>query len=74
MDMAKPGLIKSHCYPNAMFSFGEYLEDFANPRLKEKGFKLIEGMIDEEIETVQLREMINKNLKKVKSGERDIYV
>ena len=27
MDLAKPGLIKEYCKPNAMFTFREYLEE-----------------------------------------------
>ena len=36
MDLAKPGLIKEYCMPNAVFTFREYLEDFAGPEVKEK--------------------------------------
>jgi len=33
MDLAKPGLIKEHCLPNAIFTFKEYLNDFADEEL-----------------------------------------
>ena len=39
MDLAKPGLIKEFCKPNAMFTFREYLEDYASPATKERGSK-----------------------------------
>jgi 2-iminoacetate synthase len=41
MDLAKPGLIKEYCMPNAIFTFREYLNDFATPETKEKGMKLL---------------------------------
>ena len=31
MDLAKPGLIKAHCCPNALSTFMEYLIDYASP-------------------------------------------
>ncbi len=34
MDLAKPGLIKHYCMPNAIFTFVEYLEDFASNETK----------------------------------------
>lgn len=36
MDLAKPGLIKQFCLPNAMFSFKEYLYDFASEETRKK--------------------------------------
>jgi 2-iminoacetate synthase len=73
MDLAKPGLIKQYCMPNALFTFREYLLDFAFPETRKKGFELIKKLI-EEIDKKQLKENINKNLDKIDSGERDIYL
>lgn len=74
MDMAKPGLIKKHCLPNAMFTFAEYLEDFAPAPLKEKGYALINDTAKEAFaEGSAIRKMIDDNLSKIKNGKRDLY-
>lgn len=72
MDLAKPGLIKEHCLPNAMFTFAEYLEDFADNSLKESGYSLIDNMIKSDI-SEKRKESILKNLDEIKNGKRDIY-
>ena len=74
MDMAKPGLIKTHCLPNAMFTFAEYLEDFAPAPLKAKGYALIDSTTREAFkEGTSVRKMIDENLAKIKAGKRDLY-
>lgn len=74
MDMAKPGLIKTHCLPNAMFTFAEYLYDFAPEGLKNKGLKLIEETTQTNFaEGSSIRKMIDENLQKIKAGKRDLY-
>ena len=74
MDLAKPGAIKAHCYPNALFSFAEYLEDFADENLKKSGYELINSTIKTEITKEKTKENVIKNLEKIKNGSRDIYV
>ncbi len=74
MDMAKPGLIKTHCLPNAMFTFAEYLEDFAPAPLKAKGYALIESTAKEAFaQGTPIRKLIDENLAKIKAGKRDLY-
>ncbi|MBR3631768.1 MAG: [Elusimicrobiaceae bacterium] len=74
MDMAKPGLIKKHCLPNAMFTFAEYLEDFAPAPLKQKGYALIHSTAQEAFaEGTAIRKLIDDNLTKIKNGKRDLY-
>ena len=74
MDMAKPGLIKTHCLPNAMFTFAEYLYDFAPEGLKNKGLKLITETTQANFaEGTPIRKMIDENLQKIKAGKRDLY-
>jgi 2-iminoacetate synthase len=72
MDLAKPGLIKQYCLPNAMFTFREYLEDFASAETKMKGIELIKSMFAE-VEKKELVRKIEDNLCKIENGERDIY-
>jgi 2-iminoacetate synthase len=72
MSLAKPGLIKGMCSINALVTFKEYLADFASPKVKEAGYKLIER------ETAKLDEksrgQISKLFAAVDSGMRDEYV
>lgn len=72
MDLAKPGLIKQYCLPNAMFTFNEYLEDFASEETKRKGKELIKSMFAE-VDKKDLLPKIENNLNKINSGERDIF-
>ncbi|MDR0971107.1 MAG: [FeFe] hydrogenase H-cluster radical SAM maturase HydG [Bacteroidales bacterium] len=72
MDLAKPGLIKQYCFPNAIFTFEEYLEDFASPKTKEKGFLLIDKLIKETNQKA-LQEKIKENVEAIHKGQRDIY-
>lgn len=72
MDLAKPGLIKAHCLPNAMFTFAEYLHDFAHQPLKESGFKLIDDMMKDVPQ--QVREKVKASLKEIAEGKRDLYL
>lgn len=73
MDLAKPGLIKAHCVPNAMFTFAEYLYDFADDELMKNGMSLINEMVDKSIAKDSLREKIKANLRDIAAGKRDIY-
>jgi len=74
MDLAKPGLIKTHCLPNAMFTFAEYLEDFAPAPLKAKGYALIESTAKSAFpQDSPIHKLITDNLAKIKSGKRDLY-
>jgi len=72
MDMAKPGLIKLHCQPNALLTLKEYLIDYADDKTRTLG----EEMIKRELETIPdkvRRNATEQNLVKIENGERDIY-
>ena len=72
MDLAKPGLIKEFCMPNAVFTFKEYLNDYAAPATKAKGLLLIERILAErgnESLAARMREVLDQ----IENGERDIY-
>lgn len=71
MDLAKPGLIQQYCLPNAMFTFQEYLEDFASPKTKELGLKVIQEHINN-VRTEQQKK-VTENLDAIHQGQRDIY-
>jgi len=74
MDLAKPGLIKAHCLPNALLTFAEYLCDFGGPGLSKKGFAAIDRMVETEVPGPGLRTKVRGLLERVRSGERDIYL
>lgn len=72
MDLAKPGLIKEYCKPNAMFTFREYLEDYASPSTKEKGLRLLKELT-QTFSKEELKRKVEGNLCKIGDGERDLY-
>jgi 2-iminoacetate synthase len=72
MDLAKPGLIKEHCSPNALSSCMEYLMGYASPDTRKAGEKLV----DRELATMPgtvgatARELVGR----VRQNERDVFV
>ena len=72
MDLAKPGLIKEFCKPNAMFTFREYLEDYASSETKEKGLRLLKELTNT-FPNEKLKLRVEGNLCKIEGGERDVY-
>lgn len=71
MDLAKPGDIKNFCKPNGMFTFMEYLMDYASPDTKAKGLDLLQLLTHDFAEP--RRSKIIENLDKIAKGERDLY-
>ena len=72
MDLAKPGLIKEFCKPNAMFTFREYLEDYASPETKANGLELLKKLT-QTFSKEELKKRVEGNLCKIGEGERDLY-
>ena len=71
MEFSVNGFIKRCCTPNALLTLAEYLEDYADDQLKEKGWRLIA----EECEAQDLQALHNdfrSKLKEVKNGKRDL--
>lgn len=73
MDLAKPGLIKEFCMPNGVFTFKEYLLDYAKESTKEKGLKLIDKIVDS-VPKESTKNKMKKVLSSIGSGDRDIYL
>lgn len=72
MDLAKPGLIKLHCHPNAIVTLKEYLVDYADERTKQIGEELIQS----ELQKIPLSKVRSKTihfLERIEKGERDLY-
>ena len=71
MDLAKPGLIKEHCDPNALSTFLEYLLDYGSEKTKTAGELRIAGVLDKMEPAVRERSLTM--LEKVRNGQRDVY-
>ena len=72
MSLARTGNIKNQCEINALITFKEYLEDYATPDVKTKGYALIQKHI--KALNAQDKEIVEKLLKEVDEGKRDLYV
>jgi len=72
MKFAKSGQIHNLCYPNAMMTFKEYLEDYADEELKELGNKVIEDNLVN-IPNEAMRNETVERLKRIENGERDLF-
>jgi 2-iminoacetate synthase len=71
MEFAKNGKIHDLCYPNALMTFKEYLEDYGDTELKEIG----EHTIEENLKNIpddSMRQKTVERLKRIKNGERDL--
>jgi 2-iminoacetate synthase len=71
MEFSVPGFIKKFCTPNAILTFAEYLEDYANQATAEKGWKLIEHEI-KQLSDEKIRQQTLEKLAQIKSGKRDL--
>lgn len=72
MELAKSGNIHNFCQPNAILTFKEFIMDYANPKLREIGEKVIEKSL-EDIPSPTVRQKTAERLKKIEAGERDLY-
>lgn len=73
MEQAKPGDIKKKCLPNALFTFMEYLEDYASVDTRNAGIQILEREI-ELLDDPKMQQNVQKILTKIKAGERDLYI
>ncbi len=71
MDLAKPGLIKEHCDPNALSTFSEYLLDYGSEKTRTAGETLIDKVLDEMDEMPRQRS--EAMLAKIRDGRRDVF-
>lgn len=72
MEFSVPGFIKRFCQPNALMTMAEYLEDYAPPDTKEKGYAMLQEKLNE-IEDLKFREKLELNIQRIKEGQRDLY-
>ncbi|PID93493.1 MAG: [FeFe] hydrogenase H-cluster radical SAM maturase HydG [Bacteroidetes bacterium] len=75
MEFSVPGFIKRYCTPNAMLTLAEYISDYADDTVAEKGWRRInEELAQLEQGTYKVNtEEIKKRIEKIKQGERDLY-
>lgn len=72
MEFSVPGFIKRFCTPNAILTLAEYLEDYATPDVREKGWKVIEDNL-RDLDQSKIVPEVRQRIAKVKAGERDLY-
>ncbi|MCL2082252.1 MAG: [FeFe] hydrogenase H-cluster radical SAM maturase HydG [Oscillospiraceae bacterium] len=73
MDMAKSGNIKNLCLPNSLITLAEYAADYGSEEIIQKAGKLIADQLDG-ITDESMRERTREILRRIKNGERDLYV
>lgn len=70
MSLLKSGQIINCCHPNALLTLEEYLQDYASPKTRELGQKVIaENM--EIIPNPKVKERAGDYLEKIMAGQRD---
>jgi len=70
MSLCKSGQIHNCCLPNALMTLKEYLEDYASPKTKEVGEKLIAKEL-QVIPKDKVKDIVVERLQKIANGERD---
>lgn len=71
MDLAKPGLIREMCGPNALSSFMEYMLDYGSDETVAAGEKAVEA----EVEAMEpkIARYSKTMMRKVREGKRDVF-
>ncbi len=70
MSLCKAGQIQNCCHPNALMTLKEFLIDYASPKTREIGEKLIEKELMN-VPKEKVREVCKENLKNIENGQRD---
>lgn len=73
MQVAKNGQIHNLCLPNALMTFKEYLEDYADDEMKVLGEAVIEKHI-QDIESEKVKALTKERLESIKKGQRDLFL
>lgn len=72
MELAKKGFIQEFCHPNSLFTFKEYLQDYASEATQQLGMPLIHSEV--EAFPAKRRDIIASRLQRIEQGERDLYL
>ena len=73
MEFAIPGFIQEKCTPNALTTLEEYLVDYASPKVRETGQKLIEKELKQIEDGPMKRELIDRLHRIQETDDRDLY-
>lgn len=73
MSLAKTGNIKNVCLPNALMTLQEYAIDYGSEDFKEKTDRLIASKLPK-ITNQKVRELVEKNIARIKAGEHDLFI
>jgi 2-iminoacetate synthase len=73
MDLAKPGLIQKFCQTNALFTFKEYLMDYASAATRKAGEKLIKQTIEDKYKP-RMKKSVQTRIQSIQEGKRDVYI
>ena len=71
MEICKEKQIHNFCHPNALLTLKEFLEDYATPKTKEIGNKLIEHELTTLESPEEIKTKTAEYLKRIEKGERD---
>ncbi|MGN0532182.1 MAG: [FeFe] hydrogenase H-cluster radical SAM maturase HydG [Eubacterium sp.] len=69
MSLCKNGQILNCCHPNALMTLSEYLEDYAMPKTKEIGYKMVEEEL-RRIPNDRVRQIAAENIRSIKDSNR----
>ena len=70
MSLCKSGQIQNCCLPNALMTLQEYLQDYASPKTRQLGEKMIQEQL-KDIPKERIRAIVTERLEKIVQGERD---
>ncbi len=73
MRLAKSGQINNVCLPNALMTLKEYLLDYGDDELREKGAAVIAKSL-EDIKSPEVKAKVIEELEKIENGTRDLYL
>ena len=69
MRLCKSGQISNCCHPNALMTLAEYLEDYASPKTKETGYR----MVEEEVKNLpgdRVRQLTQEHIAQIRASNR----
>ncbi|MCR4589668.1 MAG: [FeFe] hydrogenase H-cluster radical SAM maturase HydG [Lachnospiraceae bacterium] len=69
MSLCKNGQILNCCHPNALMTLAEYLEDYASPETKKRGYAMIEREL-QKIPNEKVRTIATDNIAEIRNSNR----
>jgi 2-iminoacetate synthase len=72
MELAKNGNIGLICEPNALMTLTEYIMDYSDQELKQKGLTYIMERATK-IKNETVKDKLNENINRIINGERDLF-